>query len=846
MHQAAQSLLRVTIGGIMLTLKKFRIVIQGFTTAVKYFLNRLPARHFIVACALLVTGNVVFGQCPPNIDFEEGTFTGWKLYDGTVAAVNGSNVITLDESSFPISGRHQIIGPNITSVDEFGGFSKHSPDGSNYSVKLGNKNGGQAEGISYEFTIPPGANQFSLTYYYAVVFEDPGHAPSEQPRLVINIENVTDNTTIGCSSFDFIASSGMPGFFKSPLTSSGTPIWCKDWAATAINLDGNAGKTIRIFFKTADCTFQVHFGYAYIDVSTQCGSSFVGASYCPLDPEVNITAPAGYQNYTWYNSDFSQTLGNTQTLTLTGAQAAAATALQVKLEPYNGYGCTNTLTAYLTPDLSVVADAGPDLQPCDEFSVQLGTVPVNNIKYSWSPTTGLSDPHIANPFLTVQPGTVTYTLTATSAGGGCIDTDDVMVENKLPQNGITLTGSASYCTGSGQTTVLSVYPADNIQWYKDDAPIPGATSTQYTVTDGGLYKAVLSSSTGCSVTTDVKQIDIYPAPAAAFTVDNASQCFGENQFVFTNGSTVASGELAYTWDFADGITGSTRDITHKFAAPGTYNVKLHITGNGGCFADDNLTVVVKPSATADFAVQPVCINLPLTVVNKTTAPGAAVVNYLWDFANTQTSAAETPAYSYSVPGTYLIKLSASTPECPVPTIKEIPVVIDAPAAAVRYADQPAIINFPEELNPRQIGSTVLWSPATYLDNPNSYHPKFKGAVPQLYTVTLTTSTGCVTVDTLLVKPYKKIKINVPTAFTPDGDGYNDVLRPVLFGFKKVNYFRVFNRWGKLVFESKDDQKGWNGKIDNVLQDMQSFIWMIEAEDVDGVVHREQGSTILLR
>ena len=58
-----------------------------------------------------------------------------------------------------------------------------------------------------------------------------------------------------------------------------------------------AGKTIRLFFKTADCTFRRHFGYAYIDVNTECSSEFTGATYCPDDTAVTVTAPYGYQNY---------------------------------------------------------------------------------------------------------------------------------------------------------------------------------------------------------------------------------------------------------------------------------------------------------------------------------------------------------------------------------------------------------------------------------------------------------------------------------------------------------------------------------------------------------------------
>jgi gliding motility-associated-like protein len=116
----------------------------------------------------------------------------------------------------------------------------------------------------------------------------------------------------------------------------------------------------------------------------------------------------------------------------------------------------------------------------------------------------------------------------------------------------------------------------------------------------------------------------------------------------------------------------------------------------------------------------------------------------------------------------------------------------------------------------------------------------------LYEIRLTTDLGCVTVDTLLVKTVKRIEVHVPTGFTPNNDGKNDRLRPLLFGIEKVNYFRIYNRWGNMVFQMQSDQPGWDGKINGILQGTQVFVWMIEVVDIDGQIHREKGTTTLLR
>jgi gliding motility-associated-like protein len=87
---------------------------------------------------------------------------------------------------------------------------------------------------------------------------------------------------------------------------------------------------------------------------------------------------------------------------------------------------------------------------------------------------------------------------------------------------------------------------------------------------------------------------------------------------------------------------------------------------------------------------------------------------------------------------------------------------------------------------------------------------------------------------------------VPTGFTPNSDGTNERLRPVTVGFTKVNYFRVYDRWGKLLYSMNSDQPGWDGKYNGKTVDIQTVVWMVEAVDVDGKVHHKQGTTVIIK
>ena len=619
-------------------------------------------------------------SCPANIDFETGTFDGWQCYIGITEAINGVNTLDLSPSTDPVDGRQTMYTANTgDGVDPYGGFPVNCPNGSGHSIRLGNNlAGAQAEGISYQFSISPNTNVYSLVYHYAVVFQDPNHAEFQQPRLEIEVTDMTDNSAIECSSFTFIPyGSLLPGFFESPNPGGNTPVWCKDWTTVSVNLNGMAGKTIRLFFKTADCTFREHFGYAYIDVDSQCSSEFIGNTYCRDDTTVNLTAPFGYKNYTWLDSTFTIVLGTKQTISFK-PPPPPGTTYPVIVTPYSGYGCIDTFYARLKDNLSVKADAGKDALSCDRILVTIGSNAIPGLIYSWQPVNGLSDPKVSDPAANPSAAT-TYILTENSAGGGCLSTDTVLVRASTLDTALRITGHAMFCSDSGDSAVLHVTPTKDIMWYKDGSLIPGITGVNYKVTETGTYNALLTNDDGC----------------------------------------------------------------------------------------------VLPSQHRD-------------------------------------------------------------------------IVIDDPTPGTRYPDAYAVGNLPLSLQARQFGDEVLWSPGISLNTTASYTPVFNGRLEQLYTIKIVTKGGCVTVDTQLVKTIDKVAMYVPNAFTPNGDGINDVLRPVLFGIKELYYFKIFNRLGQQVFQTNVAGKGWDGTLNGLPQSSQLVVWIAEGVGVDDKTYLLKGSSILLR
>jgi gliding motility-associated-like protein len=635
----------------------------------------LSAMVFVCVTCL----NVSAQDCPPNIDFETGTFAGWTCYTGYVASVNDVNIISISPSG-PVPGRHTMYTANTNAGnDPYGDFPVNCPNGSGHSIRLGNDlGGGEAEGVSYQFTVPATRDVYSLIYHYAVVFQDPNHLESQQPRMEVEVQDVTDNTIISCSSFTFHPyGSVLPGFEESLNPGTSTPVWYKTWSAVTVNLNNMAGKIIRLFFKTADCTFRKHFGYAYIDVNSECSNAFTGAAYCPDDTAVNVVAPYGYASYKWFNNDLSAVIGTGQTLRIS-PPPPVGTQIAVELNPFNGYGCLDTLYAKLIDTLTVNAHAGPDVRTCNRVAVQIGVAPKLGLNYSWFPARGLSDPTISNP-LAGPDTTTSYVLTASSSGGGCVSTDTVIVAADLVNDSIRLVGDSAFCITDNDSAILYVQPAANIQWFKDNAPVLTGVPTVYDVHQTGSYYAVLDNNEGCVVTTPSKKI-----------------------------------------------------------------------------------------------------------------------------------------------------------------------VIDVPKQGITYPIKFALVNVPVDLQARSFGKIYLWSPANELEEASVANPTFSGVEDQSYLIAIKTASGCLTTDTQFVKIVSHVEIYVPNAFTPNRDGNNDILRPILRGIKLLHYFKVFNRFGQLLFETNKEFAGWDGYIGGNAQQPQTVVWVVEGIGDDNKIYKKTGSSVLIR
>ena len=311
-----------------------------------------------------------------------------------------------------------------------------------------------------------------------------------------------------------------------------------------------------------------------------------------------------------------------------------------------------------------------------------------------------------------------------------------------------------------------------------------------------------------------------------------------------------SDTVSYQW-LLNGvpITGATTDSIGTLT-PGKYNARL--TNQFGCVdtAASNLGLILINKPILKLGYDSYCINKLIHFTNLTDTTFTGTVQWLWNLGDS------TSANTYHATDTYLtggdrhIRLTATQANCASYSVSlDTTFTIQVPIAAVRLPSISAYKSVPTMIAGRYLpGYTYQWNPTRGITSPNSDSTIFNHSQTQQYLVNLISSGGCYTPDTLLVRVFDNnmVDILVPRSFTPNGDGVNDILYSYHAGLKEFHYFKIYNRYGQLMFETRDPDAGWNGTAGGTAQPMGIYIWIAEGLAVDGSLVRKTGETLLLR
>lgn len=283
-------------------------------------------------------------------------------------------------------------------------------------------------------------------------------------------------------------------------------------------------------------------------------------------------------------------------------------------------------------------------------------------------------------------------------------------------------------------------------------------------------------------------------------------------------------------------------VATPVAASTTFTVISRI---GKCNNSTTVTVRTVPYPVVNAGPDP-------TICFKDTAlltGSGNASSWLWSPARFLNNPTTTTTFAFPLATTNFILRGTDTLGCPKPVFDTVRVIVIPPVQAFAGNDTAVVIGQPLQLSGS--GATFYqWSPPAFLNNTDIANPValFNSTVERFsYSMKATTPEGCFGFDTINIRIFKTAPdIFVPTAFTPDANNLNDIFRPIAVGISKFDYFRVFNRWGNLLFSSPTVNDGWNGTYKGIPQAPDTYVWMVSGTDFTGKKVVKKGTVQLIR
>ena len=478
-------------------------------------------------------------------------------------------------------------------------------------------------------------------------------------------------------------------------------------------------------------------------------------------------------------------------------------------------GCREYDSVLIVVSVPPNADAGPDTTTCYGVGVQLNGS--GGQTYSWSPAAGLSCTGCANPIAT-PPATTQYTLEATDANG-CSDSDSVLVE-VLSLPSLTPAPDVTMCVGdTAELTIIT----DGVMYQWSPSGSLSCDTCETVLAwppDTTTYTYIVTGVNGCrhSATTTVTVLD----PPVAETNGDAVICEGQSI------SLSASGNYNFNWQPPIGL--SCTNCPNPVASPSVTTTYSLEASNGYCADDTTLTITVWESVPAiagpDTAI---CLGGEAVLWALGESTTISDPTYEWQpasFVNEPTSA----QVMATPPVTTMFTVVVSNATCE-PTSRTIQVIVNPLPVANAGPDRATFESVPVMLlGSGSSGVSFSWSPAGNVVCETCPETEAYIHTTTSFELEVTDMNGCFKKDSTTVRLIEVCDgslVFVPNTFTPNGDGVNDVLYVRSYALQRITAFRVFDRWGKTVFEATNADIGWDGTYNGARLDPAVFVYTVE-------------------
>jgi gliding motility-associated-like protein len=815
----------------------------------KYFLLHM-------ACCILILSRASGQQqkCPPNINWSFKSLTHWAAYTGNNMLGNGPGAIkqrfdstltpprgTIGATAIQEYGLPSVTGISVISnpgFDYFGGFPTIPTLNGyqyGYSLLLGSTaitrnqgngaRGGYIRGVTYKINVPPGPSTepYTMTYAYAMVLENGQHNSNQQPLFRAFL--ITANSTITCASPSYYlptennanvrgggatldsAAAIALGFRVSPQRSpnsdpnSANPnaphlqdVWTKGWTEVTFDLSPYRGTQVSLTFEADNCVPGGHFAYSYIAIRNNCAG-----------------------------------------LMISGEALA----------------CINKTLTYSVPALA-------------------------GATYQWSvPSNWVIESGMNSNIINVNVGNTGGIITVHEANSCANLVDTIMVSTTPPTIPGAVSGNATVCAdGNNDLLTLAgnrggvlswIYSTDGVNWNNTTDTTRLYTATNLTQTT--TFRTLIQNGPSCDVDTSSGATIVVDAVSKGGSITPSSSNFCMGQTVGANLLVIGETGSVLNWQ------SSTDSINWASFNPANQDTAYSVTGitqstlyraivkNGVCPSDTGSAAYLRlfntPFPQAPFHPPDTTICYGDTA--QLNAQITIGTNYSWTNYDSLTGAGTGSVVElpYSIDASTSPKttttyvLSVQNAGCPNTLYDTFLVNVLPPILVNPGNDTAVVVGQPLQFNATasQQGLSFVWTPPLALDDPDIPNPRAvydAGTDTVRYLVKATSAIGCFGEASILVRVFKTLPdIFVPNAFTP-GLSINRIFRPIPVGISSMKYFRIYNRWGELIYSTSRMGEGWDGTLNGKPQDSGTYVWMVEGTDYTGRVIFKKGTMILIR
>ncbi len=431
------------------------------------------------------------------------------------------------------------------------------------------------------------------------------------------------------------------------------------------------------------------------------------------------------------------------------------------------------------------------------------------------------------------------------SNGNCINDTTIVI---LPSIGLNISFDSIPVNCSANTGSITVNPSGgslpySIVWNTTE------TTNTISVTGNTMYSILVTDASGCSTSDTITlQAPIYPTTTLSV---NDSICEGESIHLSATNVTNAS----FNWIGPDNFQSNQQNPTRDNATlidSGEYILTVDLNG---CKTLDTIDVIINKNPVFDFTMEVTKGCQPLEVhFDYSSAPDLTSV--IWNFGDNNLSNNLTNVtHTYTGAGTYSLALFGKTAFGCSNTIIHMDTIHVYPQAEASFSvnhltamiDDPSFTFTNTSVN----AETYLWNfgdkNSSLSFQPTHYYQPIAG----YYDVILIANNEFNCPDTAkgTIEIIEPLIFYIPNTFTPDGDDYNQIFQPVFTsGFDHKQYdFKIFDRWGELVFETKDYKAGWNGHYKNRSCQDGTYIWTVTFKDSNNdKVYQHNGHVNLLR